>query len=93
MDRSLPRADSRGRYFMPQSGASTMPLGGHVLQRPSDPLGDLIGGLHGRVAQVQHAQDDRLAGQPPSTEQSSPDWAVSIEIWSAVQAASSGRNE
>ena len=34
-----------------------------------------------------------LPASSASTAQSRPDWAVSIEIWSAVLAASSGRNE
>jgi hypothetical protein len=34
-----------------------------------------------------------FSGSVSRTAVSSPDWAVSIEIWSQGQAASSGRNE
>ncbi len=57
-------------------------VGGHVRQGLTDPVGYLLGALDGVIAEVQ-----------PSTEQSRPDWAVSIEICLAVLAASSGRNE
>ena len=39
-DTSFEKAASRGRYFMPQSGADDQPLGRNVLQSGADALGD-----------------------------------------------------
>ena len=58
------RPPSRGRYFMPQSGAAMSSLGALVGQRAADALGHRLGRLDrgGRRASM-HAEDDRLAGQ------------------------------
>ena len=63
-DCSLPNADSRGRYFMPQSGAATSSPDALVGQRAPDPVGHHLGRLDRVVVEVEHAEDDRLAGQP-----------------------------
>ena len=60
---SCPRRTPAGRYFIPQSGASTSRSRRPYGQRPADPLGDDLGGLDLGRRQVEHAEDDRLVGQ------------------------------
>src|ERR1700722_2899013 len=89
---SFPNADSRGRYFMPQSGASTSRSAGtYSSARRTRPA------MTSAVSTVVSFRSSTprmivLPGSPASTEQSRPDCAVSIEIWLAVVAASSGGN-
>ena len=91
-DCSFPDADSRGRYFMPQSGAATSSAAPLVRQRAPDPLGNRLGRLDCVVVEVEHAEDDRLAGQ--LLEYGGVEVrlrGLSIEIWSQSTAPSSPR--
>ena len=60
---SLPSARSRGRYFIPQSGATIEPLRRQHLERPPDPRRDDIRRLDLGRAEVEHAEHDRLVRQ------------------------------
>ena len=60
---SLAKAASRGRYFMPQSGARDELGGALVGQRAADALGHRLGRLDRGRVQRDDPEDDRLAGQ------------------------------
>ena len=93
MARILPSADARGRYFIPQSGAITSRCAGRygyarrTLAATTSALSTW--GVDRSSTPRMIVLSDRSA----STPRSSPDCAVSIEIWSTGQPASSGRNE
>ena len=91
--RSLPTAVSRGRYFMPQSGAritfSALMYGSARWIRAATISGRFDLG----VGQVDAADHQLLAAELASTEQSSFDCAVSIETCRQLHSASSGRKE
>src|SRR5580692_9527305 len=93
MDRSVPRADSRGRYFMPQSGASTMRSAGTYASARSARLATTSAVSTAASPRFRTPRMIVLPASSLKTAQSRSDWAVSMEIWSAVVAASSGRNE
>ncbi len=57
---SLRNASCRGRYFIPQSGATTSRSGRKDGERPPDPSGDDLGRLGFRRAQVEDAEHDHL---------------------------------
>jgi hypothetical protein len=89
----LPKAESRGRYLSPQSGATTM--------RSAGTWGRARRMRAATVCGVSTAGSERsstpsmivLLGSASSTEQSSFDCAVSIETWCAFDCSSSGRKE
>ena len=54
---------SRGRYFIPQSGARIRRSGGTRARPARIRVADLVHRLDGRVAEIDHAQDDGLAGE------------------------------
>ncbi len=56
-------ATSRGRYLSPQSGATTIFSAGDMRQCIPDPLGDQLRRFDRVSRQIEHAEDDRLAGQ------------------------------
>ena len=60
---SLPYATSRGRYFIPQSGATTMRLARRVSQRGADPIRHDLGCFDGAIAQIEHAYVNTLGRQ------------------------------
>ena len=49
------------RYFMPQSGAGISRSAGTRSRPLGSPAGDLLGGLDGRLAEIENAQDYGLA--------------------------------
>ena len=85
--------DVPGQILHAAVGREHDPVRLHVRQCASGPPGNHLGAFHLRLGEVQHPEDDRLAGQSPSTDGSRPDCAVSIDTWSQGQSASSGRNE
>src|SRR5208282_309102 len=87
---SLPKATSRGRYFMPQSGASTWRSGGTYGSARRTRASTVSGDSTVRSFRSSTPKMMVLPSSAVSTEQSRPDWAVSMEIWSQLQSASSG---
>ena len=91
--RILPKATSRGRYFSPQSGATTM--------RSADTWDSARLIRAATVSGLSIAMSDRssvpsmiiLPGSFCNTEQSRLDCAVSMEICCTGDSANSGRNE
>ena len=92
MDFNFPNADTRGKYFIPQSGASTSRSG-------------LMNGNARRIraatttgvstSSVDKSSTPRIMlfpGSPASTAQSSEHWAVSIEICCTGESARRSRN-
>ena len=61
MARIFPKATSRGRYFMPQSGATMTFFGLDVRQRAANARRHLFGGLDTHVRKIDHADHDLLA--------------------------------
>src|SRR5689334_22181924 len=93
MDLSLPKAESRGRNFIPQSGARITSCGSMNssarLMRATTVSGDSTSG----VERSMHPTRTFLPGSFASTEQSSFGSAVSMEISLHEQLANSERNE
>ena len=79
IDLSLPKAASRGRYFMPQSGPITRRLAGTCLSARRIRSATVSGVSTSRVERSSTPRMMVLFGNFSSTEQSSLDWAVSIE--------------
>ena len=54
----LPKATARGRYFMPQSGATTSRSAGDIGQRPTDAIGDDVRRFDSFIGQIDDTQDN-----------------------------------
>ena len=92
MARILPSAETLGKYFIPQSGASTIRSAG-VYEYARRTRSATTSGVS--TAGSDRSNTPRIIVLPArsaSTPRSSSACAVSIEIWSAVHSASSGRN-
>src|SRR5438132_1883199 len=89
----FPNAASRGKYFIPQSGATTT-RSGATKGRARRMRAATFSGVS-TVTSFKSITPRMivLAGRDSSTEQSRLDCAVSIETWRQLQPASSPRNE
>ncbi len=80
---SFANAKSRGRYFMPQSGAGDQPFGRNVLQGRANAIRHHRRRFGRGIGQIDHAEHDLSSAQgPSSTPRSSFGCAASMEIWS-----------
>src|SRR6185503_2604964 len=93
MERILPSATSRGRYFMPQSGARIMSSGRTNAMAFFTRAATVCGVSTFASERSMQPTMILLFFRVLNTEQSRFDWAVSIEICLTGEPDSSGRNE